>query len=119
MLFRSVAEAGGLKHVKVGNVLLVTTKVLATEMKNDPELMQGGAQSAQQEMQMIQQKRMMMIQQGMQGAPMFQPVNPPPPGAAPTVEKTPEKPDDKPVDDKKADSAPEKKVEKEEKDKAQ
>jgi hypothetical protein len=110
-----VAEAGGLKHVQVGNVLLVTTKTLATEMKNDPELMQGGAQSAQQEMQMMQQRRMMMIQQQMQVAPIFQPVVPQPGAAPPAVDKTADKPDDKPADDKKADPAPEKKIDKDDK----
>jgi hypothetical protein len=104
-----VAEAGGLKPVQVGNVMLVTTKALANEMRNDPELMQGGA-SAQQEVQMLQQRRMMMIQQQMQIAPLFNPVNPPPAAAAPAADK----PDDKPTDDKKADPVPpdEKKPEK-------
>ncbi len=35
---RLVAEMAGLKPVKVGNVLFVTTKALANEMRNDPEL---------------------------------------------------------------------------------
>jgi type II secretory pathway component GspD/PulD (secretin) len=37
---RLVAEMGGLKPVKVGNVLFVTTKALATDMRNDPDLSQ-------------------------------------------------------------------------------
>jgi hypothetical protein len=72
-VIRLVAEAGGLKPVQVGNVMLVTTKALATEMRADPELMQGGV-NPQQEIQMLQQKRMMMMQQGQLGGVIFQPV---------------------------------------------
>jgi hypothetical protein len=39
---RLVSEIAGLKPVKVGNVLFVTTKVLANEMRNDPDLMNPG-----------------------------------------------------------------------------
>jgi hypothetical protein len=39
---RLVAEMAGLKPVKVGNVLFVTTKTLANEMRNDPDLNQPG-----------------------------------------------------------------------------
>jgi hypothetical protein len=78
---RLVAEAGGLKPIQVGNVMLVTTKALANEMRNDPELMTG-AQTPQQEIQMLQQKRMLMLQQQQFAPPIFQPVNPPPPPPA-------------------------------------
>jgi hypothetical protein len=40
---RLVSEMAGLKPVKVGNVLFVTTKTLANEMRNDPDLNQPGA----------------------------------------------------------------------------
>jgi hypothetical protein len=33
-----MAETAGLKPVKVGNVFLVTTKAIANELRNDPEL---------------------------------------------------------------------------------
>jgi hypothetical protein len=39
---RLVSEMAGLKPVKVGNVLFVTTKALATEMRNDPDLANPG-----------------------------------------------------------------------------
>jgi hypothetical protein len=39
---RLVSEMAGLKPVKVGNVLFVTTKTLANEMRNDPDLVQPG-----------------------------------------------------------------------------
>jgi type II secretory pathway component GspD/PulD (secretin) len=102
---RLVAEAGGLKPVQVGNVMLVTTKALANEMRNDPELMTG-AQTPQQEIQMLQQKRMLMLQQQQFAPPIFQPVNPPPP---PPAEK-PAESGDKPGEG-------EKKVEKPDRDK--
>jgi hypothetical protein len=86
-----VAEAGGLKQVQVGNVMLVTTKALANEMRNDPELMTA-AQTPQQEIQMLQQKRMWMIQQQQMAPQIFQPVNPPPPPPA-----------EKPAEEKKSD----------------
>jgi hypothetical protein len=35
---RLMAETAGLKPVKVGNVFLVTTKAIANELRNDPEL---------------------------------------------------------------------------------
>jgi hypothetical protein len=79
-----VAEAGGLKPVQVGNVMLVTTKALANEMRNDPELMTA-AQTPQQEIQMLQQRRMLMMQQQQLAPQIFQPVQPPPP---PPAEKT-------------------------------
>jgi hypothetical protein len=104
---RLVAEAGGLKPVQVGNVMLVTTKALANEMRNDPELMTG-AQTPQQEIQMLQQKRMLMLQQQQFAPPIFQSVIPPPPPAAPVegekkAEQPPadvEKKTDKPGTDK-------------------
>jgi hypothetical protein len=39
---RLVSEMAGLKPVKVGNVLFVTTKTLANEMRSDPDLVQPG-----------------------------------------------------------------------------
>ena len=104
---RLVAEAGGLKPIQVGNVMLVTTKALANEMRNDPELMTG-AQTPQQEIQMLQQKRMLMLQQQQFAPPIFQSVIPPPPPAAPVegekkAEQPPadvEKKTDKPGTDK-------------------
>ena len=77
-----VAEVGGLKPVQVGNVLIVTTKALAAQMRTDPELMQP-PQTPQQEMQMMQQRnqqRIWMMQQGGGAMPFVQPVNPPPAG---------------------------------------
>jgi hypothetical protein len=114
-----VAEAGGLKHVQVGNVMMVTTKALANEMKSDPELMQG-AMNPQQEMQMLQQRRQQMLQMQQLQGQLFVPVNPPPqavnpppvevekkadPKDPPPEEKKSEekKPDDKKPDDKKPD----------------
>ena len=38
---RLLAESAGLKPVKVGNVLMVTTKAVATAMRNDPDLNEG------------------------------------------------------------------------------
>ncbi len=108
-----VAEAGGLKPVQIGNVMLVTTRALAGEMRNDPELIQG-ATTPQQEIQMMQQRRMIMMQGGQIGGvqAIFTPVNPPPAvGPAPAVEKVVE---DKPPDDKKPELPP---VEAEKKDK--
>ncbi len=99
---RLVAEAGGLRPVQVGNVMLVTTKNLANEMRNDPELMQN-AQQQQQEIQMMQQRRIQMMMQQQGGAPaIFQPVNPQPPPPAPADEKPAEdkKPDPKDTPDK-------------------
>jgi hypothetical protein len=97
---RLVAEAGGLKPVQVGNVMLVTTKTLATEMKSDPELMQG-AMNPQQEIQMMQQRRMQMMQmQQMQGQ-LFVPVNPPPAVTPPAPPAEGEKKADPPPDEKK------------------
>jgi len=100
-----VAEIGGLKPVQVGNVMMVTTKNFANEMKNDPELMQGGAMNPQLEIQRIQQQRMLMLQQQQAGiavAPIFQPVPPPPPPPQPADKPVPE-PDKKepPPDEKK------------------
>jgi type II secretory pathway component GspD/PulD (secretin) len=39
---RLLAEVAGLRPVKVGNVYLVTTKAIANEMRNDPDLNGGG-----------------------------------------------------------------------------
>jgi hypothetical protein len=93
-----VAEAGGLKQVQVGNVMLVTTKALANEMRNDPELMTA-AQTPQQEIQMLQQRRMLMIQQQQMAPQIFQPVNPPPP--PPAEKPAEEKKSDPPVEGEK------------------
>jgi hypothetical protein len=98
---RLVAEAGGLRPVQVGNVMLVTTKNLANEMRNDPELMQN-AQQQQQQIQMLQQQRfqMMMQQQGNLG--IVQPLQPQPATPPPAAEekKVEDKPDPKDTPDK-------------------
>jgi hypothetical protein len=105
---RLVAEMAGLKPVKVGNVLFVTTKTLANEMRNDPDLNQPGVNPG-----------VMPGMPGMPGGPGMPvpggafppgggpggigvpigPAAPVPGGAVPGVEK-PVDPDSKPVEDK-------------------
>jgi hypothetical protein len=82
---RLMAEMAGLKPVRVGNVLFVTTKTNAAEMRADPDLTQPGGPRNPQEMQL-------MIQQGLI-APGGVPVAPPaPPVAAPGIGAVPVNP---------------------------
>jgi len=115
---RLVCEMAGLKPVKVGNVLFVTTKVLANEMRADPDLAQPGVPGNPG-----------YPQPGQPGFPQPNVLVPPPPpnapgGAAPATVPVPnvekpddhkqltdpdKKPDDKKPDDKKpTDDAPKK-----------
>jgi hypothetical protein len=43
---RLMAEMAGLKPVRVGNALFITTKAIATEMRSDPDLAPGGPMGA-------------------------------------------------------------------------
>jgi hypothetical protein len=75
---RLIAEMGGLKAVRVGNVLFVTSKTRANEMKSDPDLVprpQPGAQA----MEDVAVPGVLM--QGLRGVavqPAIAPPNPPP-----------------------------------------
>jgi hypothetical protein len=88
---RLISEMAGLKPVRIGNVLFVTTKARAAEMRADPDLNPnpGNPQVATFDSTIVP---LGIVQPGViPGAPV--PANPPPP---PPVEKTgEEKPDDK------------------------
>jgi hypothetical protein len=61
---RLLAETAGLKPVKVGNVLMVTTKATAAAMRSDPDLNEGNNnnQPQNQKMQMWQLMQMQQMQ---------------------------------------------------------
>jgi hypothetical protein len=95
---RLLTEAAGLKPVRIGNVLYVTSKANANEIRNDPETVQAAAEE-QQRMQIKQQQRLqeMMNMRAIGGgfaipAVGVVPVAPPPPPAdvpAPDPDKKP------------------------------
>jgi hypothetical protein len=73
-----VAEMAGLKTVRIGNVLFVTTKAIAQEMRQDPDLQGGqpvGPLSEQQLEMQLQQRELRMLLQQVQ--PQVVPVPPP------------------------------------------
>jgi hypothetical protein len=93
---RLLAEMAGLKPVRVGNVLFVTSKDNAKEMQQDPDIAQPGNPNARaQELQLQQQQLLIQAQLGAQNPGIgFQPATglpgPPggisaPPGVAPVV----------------------------------
>jgi hypothetical protein len=96
---RLMAEMAGLKPVRVGNVLFVTTKANANEMRQDPDLApnpQPGNPRAE----------MMMMMGGMPGMVG----GPPGTGGAVIIKDPPTPPaDDKPVEEKKDDKKPDEK----------
>jgi hypothetical protein len=104
---RLLAEMAGLKPVKVGNVLFVTGKANANEMRNDPDIAQPNQNLINQQQQLLQ----MQLQGNLGGIPFNGPVAAPP-GVAPAVppgviqepaekdEKAPK--DDAPKEDKPA-----------------
>ncbi len=96
---RLLSEMAGLKPVRVGNVLFVTKKETANELRNDPDLVQPN-QPGQPQPGLVP---------GIAIAPNPPPTitapPAPPPGVAPAVD--PEmKPDAKPPEDKKDDAPP-------------
>jgi type II secretory pathway component HofQ len=74
---RLLAEMAGLKPVRVGNVLFVTGKANANEMRNDPDVAQPNQNLINQQQQLLQ------LQLG-GGVPINFPVAAPP-GVAPAV----------------------------------
>jgi hypothetical protein len=73
-----VAEMAGLKTVRIGNVLFVTTKAIAQEMRQDPDLQGGqpvGPLSEQQLEMQLQQRELKMLLQQVQ--PQVVPLPPP------------------------------------------
>jgi hypothetical protein len=75
---RLLAEMAGLKPVKVGNVLFVTGKAAANEMRNDPDIAQPNQNLINQQQQLLQ------LQLNGNGIPFNGPVAAPP-GVAPAV----------------------------------
>jgi hypothetical protein len=112
---RLLSEMAGLKPVRIGNVLFVTKKETANELRNDPDL--GGANAAQQQQQELMRQQIMIQQQ--MGGMMIQrqmiigaqagataPAQPAVPNDPVTIKES----GDKPADDKpKSDDAPPKK----------
>jgi hypothetical protein len=77
---RLLAEMAGLKPVKVGNVLFVTGKANANEMRNDPDIAQPNQNLINQQQQLLQ----MQLQGNLGGLPFNGPIAAPP-GVAPAV----------------------------------
>jgi len=77
---RLLAEMTGLKPVKVGNVLFVTSKANANEMRNDPDIAQPNQNLINQQQQLLQ----MQLQGNLGGLPFGGPAAAPP-GVAPAV----------------------------------
>jgi hypothetical protein len=114
---RLLSEMAGLKPVRIGNVLFVTKKETANELRNDPDL--GGlSNTMQQDRQQELMRQQIMIQQQMGGmviqrqmiiggqAGATAPTQPAVPNDPVTIKQS----GDKPADDKpKSDDAPPKK----------
>src|SRR5665213_1014979 len=77
---RLMAEMTFLKPVKVGNVLFVTSKANANEMRNDPDIAQPNQNLINQQQQLLQ----MQLQGNLGGLPFGGPAAAPP-GVAPAV----------------------------------
>ena len=77
---RLLAEMAGLKPVKVGNVLFVTNKANANEMRNDPDVAQPNQNLINQQQQLLQ----LQLQGNLGGVP-FGGAGVAPPGVAPAV----------------------------------
>ena len=103
---RLMSEMAGLKPVRVGNVLFITTKPSANELRADPDLVQPGGPRSPQEMMQLQ----LLQQQGFAPAmpiiagPAPAPVAP----VAPGIGAVPVNPPPAPAEEKKVE---EKKVE--------
>ena len=108
---RLLAEMAGLKPVRVGNTLFITSKETAAEMRQDPDIAQpqGSPAELQLQQQQLQQLQLQFGQQqgglaGPPGAVVPAPIVPPnvPPAVPPAVERLEDKPapDAKPADDK-------------------
>jgi hypothetical protein len=70
-----ISQMAGLKTVKIGNVLFITTKAMAEEMRQDPDLQGGEAISVSEQELMNRDLQMLLRQQGI--APQLF-LNPPP-----------------------------------------
>ncbi len=77
---RLLAEMAGLKPVKVGNVLFVTGKANANEMRNDPDVAQPNQNLINQQQQLLQ----LQLNGNLGGVPFAGPIVAPP-GVAPAV----------------------------------
>ena len=77
---RLLAEMTGLKPVKVGNVLFVTSKANANEMRNDPDVAQPNQNLINQQQQLLQ----LQLNGNLGGVPFGGPAVAPP-GVAPAV----------------------------------
>ncbi len=104
---RLLAEMAGLKPVRVGNVLFVTGKTNANELRNDPDIAQAAQNLINQQQQLMQ----LQLQGNLGGVPLGGPVAAPPgvvpvvpPGAATEPSEKDEKAtkDDAPKEDKPA-----------------
>ena len=93
---RLLAEMAGLKPVRVGNTLFITSKETAAEMRQDPDIAQPQAnqQEIQLQQQQLQQLQLQLGQQpgglaGPPGAAVTAPIIPPnvPPAVPPAVER--------------------------------
>lgn len=103
---RLMAEMAGLKPVRVGNVLFVTTKTNAAEMRADPDLTQPNGPRSPQEMQLMIQQGLIAPGGGVVVPPPAPavappgigtvPVNPPPPAEEKKTEEKKTEPAEKP-----------------------
>ena len=94
---RLMAEMADLKPVRVGNVLFVTSKTNATEMRSDPDLAPS-TEPRDRMMEMMWREKMMIQQQMMQLPGAVAPAVPLPP-PPPEGDKDPDKPKEKPPAD--------------------
>jgi hypothetical protein len=79
---RLVSEMAGLKVVRIGNVLFITNKATAQEMRQDPDLQgQPQAQAIDQQMDIQTLKQLQLLQGGQAVPPIL--VNPAPQPAVP------------------------------------